>query len=220
MWTEGAYDQVRALAAVLEESPEPFFVVALDGTIIRWNFALAEFLGVPPGQAEGQTYWATIAGRTSAGEPSCGVERTILGAAQNGTASPPIEMLLTRQAPRDPRTVLIHHFTLKGSDGQPQGVLHVLDDVEERRRPERIGQRFLALTTGDGHLESPLTPREVEVLRLLTQGLTAREVAQRLDLRHSTARNHMQRILDKLGARSHTHALARLLADEAPGPPG
>jgi DNA-binding CsgD family transcriptional regulator len=216
MWTEGAYGPVRVLADTLAESAEPFFVVALDGTIIRWNGAVAELLGISPNQAEGQSYWVTIAGRTSAGEASCGIERTVLDAAQDGTSLPPIEMVLTRRPPLDPRTVLMHHLILKGSDGQPQGVLHLLDDVEARGRRERIGQRFLALTTGDGHLESALTPREVEVLRLLTEGYTAREVAHRLDVRHATARNHMQHILDKLGARSHTQALARLLADEEP----
>jgi DNA-binding NarL/FixJ family response regulator len=45
----------------------------------------------------------------------------------------------------------------------------------------------------------PLTPREREVATLVTQGLTNREIAERLYLSERTAQNHVQHILTKLG---------------------
>jgi two-component system response regulator DesR len=89
-------------------------------------------------------------------------------------------------------------------------VVHLVDDVHERRARERVGERLLALIDSRP-IDLPLTPREPEVLRLLMEGLTARAVARRLGIRHATARNHIQSILTKAGARNRMDALRRLL---------
>jgi DNA-binding NarL/FixJ family response regulator len=52
-----------------------------------------------------------------------------------------------------------------------------------------------------------LTPREPGVLRALTDGLTAKEIAQRLQIRADTARTHMRNILRKLGVESRLQAV-------------
>ncbi len=44
-----------------------------------------------------------------------------------------------------------------------------------------------------------LTDREVQVLRLLADGLTSREIADMLDIRFKTATSHRNNILAKLG---------------------
>ena len=48
-------------------------------------------------------------------------------------------------------------------------------------------------------LPCPLTRRELEVAELVAQGLTNRQIAERLYLSARTAQNHVQHILDKLG---------------------
>ncbi|HVL81942.1 MAG TPA: response regulator transcription factor [Actinomycetota bacterium] len=53
-----------------------------------------------------------------------------------------------------------------------------------------------------------LTPRELEVLQLLSQGLTSQAIAERLVLSPHTVRNHIQSILPKLGAHSKLEAVA------------
>ncbi len=53
-----------------------------------------------------------------------------------------------------------------------------------------------------------LTPREVEVLRLIARGLSDRELAEALFISHATARTHVTRILSKLGVASRTAAAA------------
>ena len=52
-----------------------------------------------------------------------------------------------------------------------------------------------------------LTPRQHEVLRLLGQGLTTGEIADRLVCAHATVRNHVQAILVRLGCRSRLAAV-------------
>jgi DNA-binding NarL/FixJ family response regulator len=54
---------------------------------------------------------------------------------------------------------------------------------------------------------SDLTPREVEVLKLLARGLSNAELAQTLYLSENTARTHVARILTKLGLRDRTQAV-------------
>jgi DNA-binding CsgD family transcriptional regulator len=45
-----------------------------------------------------------------------------------------------------------------------------------------------------------LTAREIEVARLVAEGLTNQELADRLGVSFFTARNHVERLLPKLGA--------------------
>lgn len=56
------------------------------------------------------------------------------------------------------------------------------------------------------HAHLPLTPREIEVLRLVAAGLTNREIARRLHLSEGTVRNYLSRVLDRLGMRDRTQA--------------
>ena len=50
-------------------------------------------------------------------------------------------------------------------------------------------------------LVEPLTPRELDVLRLIAQGLTNKEIAQRLVISHGTVRQHAYNLFQKLQVR-------------------
>ncbi len=55
--------------------------------------------------------------------------------------------------------------------------------------------------------EAGLTPREIEVLRLLAQGLDNPAIAQRLVLTTRTVQNHVSAIYDKIGVASRAEAI-------------
>jgi DNA-binding NarL/FixJ family response regulator len=57
----------------------------------------------------------------------------------------------------------------------------------------------------------PLTPRETDVLRLLAEGLSHEAVGQRLDISAETARTHLRKASDRLGAATRTEAVARAI---------
>ncbi len=61
----------------------------------------------------------------------------------------------------------------------------------------------------DAGLADPLSEREVEILRLLAQGLTNRQIADRLSLAEGTVKNYVTIILDKLGVHDRTQAAIR-----------
>jgi DNA-binding NarL/FixJ family response regulator len=56
-----------------------------------------------------------------------------------------------------------------------------------------------------------LSPRELEVLQLLTQGQTNREIAQNLTVSVSTVKIHVEHILAKLGVSDRTQAAVRAI---------
>lgn len=73
------------------------------------------------------------------------------------------------------------------------------------------GKRYLTTAVGATLAErvpdAALTDRETEVLRLLAQGCSNREIANRLKIAENTTRIHVSRILDKLAAEDRTQAV-------------
>lgn len=69
---------------------------------------------------------------------------------------------------------------------------------------ERIPRAFDSLDPPD-----PLTPREIEVLRLIAGGYSNREIADTLGTSEGTVKNHTSSILSKLGVRDRTRAVFR-----------
>jgi DNA-binding NarL/FixJ family response regulator len=57
-------------------------------------------------------------------------------------------------------------------------------------------------------LEQEPTPREIEVLQLVSEGLVNREIGQLLFLSEETVKSHVRHLLAKLNARSRAHAVA------------
>lgn len=52
-----------------------------------------------------------------------------------------------------------------------------------------------------------ITRRELEILQLISQGMSNREIAQKLFVSENTVKTHSSRVLDKLGAKRRTQAV-------------
>jgi len=52
-----------------------------------------------------------------------------------------------------------------------------------------------------------ITPRELEVLQLIAEGLSNKEMAERLFVSENTVKTHASRVFDKLGASRRTQAV-------------
>ena len=81
----------------------------------------------------------------------------------------------------------------------------LLDPAVTKGVTDRLVQ--LAGQTEDPRIAT-LSEREREVLRLVAQGRTNKEIAESLVISAATARNHVSHILEKLGMRSRTEAAA------------
>lgn len=63
-----------------------------------------------------------------------------------------------------------------------------------------------------------LTPREIEILELVEQGLTNQQIASRLSLTLHTVKNHMHNLLSKLGVGSRSEAVSVFRASKYTNP--
>ncbi|MBT2507370.1 response regulator transcription factor [Streptomyces sp. ISL-98] len=128
-----------------------------------------------------------LGGELSAQLPEC---RTLLV-----TGSPTPECLMRALAQRAPGLV---------------GKNTSADRLVEGIRTVAGGQRFidpeLALRAINA-VESPLTPRELEVLRMAAEGTPTREIADRLALSVGTVRNHLSTVANKVGARNRVDTI-------------
>ncbi len=59
-----------------------------------------------------------------------------------------------------------------------------------------------------------LTGREIEVLQSIAEGMTSKEVGDRLFISENTVKNHVRNILDKLGLRSRSEAVMYALRED------
>lgn len=102
------------------------------------------------------------------------------------------------------------------NDAGEEEMLGVLRDAlaGEVHCPPRIAAALVRRLQGSGAATAGfggrLTPREAQVARLLDQGLTNKEIAARLGIGVSTAKNHVHSILQKVSAHRRGQAVEQL----------
>jgi LuxR family maltose regulon positive regulatory protein len=88
---------------------------------------------------------------------------------------------------------------------KPDYVARLLAAFEGEPKEERQA----ASVPAPSSLIEPLSPRELEILKLIAQGLSNREIGERLFLALDTIKGHNRKIFDKLQVQSRTEAIAR-----------
>jgi DNA-binding NarL/FixJ family response regulator len=86
--------------------------------------------------------------------------------------------------------------------------------LAEARRVSEVDAYLVApgtSTAEDGPLIEPLTPRELEVLDALVDGLSNKAIALRLGISDETVKFHLSGIFGKLGASNRTDAVRHAL---------
>jgi DNA-binding NarL/FixJ family response regulator len=85
-------------------------------------------------------------------------------------------------------------------------------ELLETIRAVHAGQKRLsseaAAEVAEHAVDELLTPREIDVLRLVAAGNANKEVAAQLSVTEETVKSHVRNILAKLGANDRTHAVA------------
>ena len=97
---------------------------------------------------------------------------------------------------------LLRKAVAQGIMPEYTGKLLAIIEVEERRKLQRV----------EGAPSRPpelLSEREIEVLRLLAEGLSNRQIAERLFITIGTAKTHVHNIIEKLYVKGRTQAISR-----------
>ncbi len=177
---------MQQVLAVARSALGAICVVGIDGRIRYGNAEAERLLGIPAASL------IDASCRSVFGEDCvCGdaLERALAGEVVE-----PFDLHLVR--PESAGTVLVA-IPLAVRDTEDGAVVLTLF-------PRRSDGAKVPATLG----EPPLTARELEVLRYLLDGCDTETVAQAMSITRTTVRNHVQRLLRKLGAHSKIEAVA------------
>lgn len=195
----------RTIHSLVFSTGEPAYAVDRRGTILAWNDAATAALGHLATRMVGRTCWECLRGEDVFGNAYCGrycPHRAMAARHQ------PIRRcqlrLLTGSGERE--TFTISTLTLR----EPAGIdtlIHLVKPYTDDIRAPSVTPRGRG-EPGMGPAFGVLSPRELEVLELLAEGRSTREIATLLSISVSTVRNHVDHLLAKLHCHSRLEAVA------------
>lgn len=205
-------DPLRAgpLAVPRMESADGLFVVDGQQRVVSWSESAERVLGYRADEVVGRLCYEVMAGAKPNGHPICRPLCRVVANAQRGRVTRHFE-LIARNCHGDPVEAVNSIVLLKSGNGAQPWVLHLFHGAPSRLPIGRAG-------SGPGAAAEPPIPgrlsrREFEVLRLLAAGLGKHQIATTLSISPVTARNHINAIERKLGARSQLEAVALAVHD-------
>ena len=177
---------------------DPAFAVDRHGGIVLWNKAAEEALGVPSQLAVGKKCWKLLRGEDAYGNRHC-------------CKHCPIREMAFRHEP-------VHSFqssfktAFNGHEQFDVSCLTIFDEPGNELLLHICHPKSEAQLTGyhqsvTSHPEA-LSQRELEVLELLADKVTTRDIASRLDISIRTVRTHIQHLMYKLHVHKRMDAVA------------
>ena len=201
MSTDSAAPEASQLEALIE-------VDAAD-RIVTWSREAEKLTGYRRALAIGRSFCELVEARDLWGNRACN-----LGLHEGVRRSESLHtfLLQARTAAGDSVRLVVAPVVRARRD-RPGLALAYRLRLDLRRRTDRRSAALpaefsVARGLPGGRSPSPLTRREAEVLRLLAAGSSTALVAQRLGISATTVRNHVQRLLDRLGVHSRLEAVA------------
>jgi PAS domain S-box-containing protein len=212
---------VDDLFELLEKAADGVFVIDGNQRIVFWNATAERMLGYTPAEVMGRSCYEIIRGRDDDDKAWCRGNCHVILQARAGD-SPETFDTCARTKSGEWRWINVSILAANENGDAPSPlVVHLFRDATQQKQRERFAQQVLGaaqslqaspLTMGDQPSEendhANLTPRELEVLALLAQGLSTQVIAQSLSVSRSTTRNHIQNIFQKLGVHSRAAAVA------------
>jgi two-component system, NarL family, nitrate/nitrite response regulator NarL len=106
-------------------------------------------------------------------------------------------------------------YAVISKDIEPVILMRILRQVADNATSLRSGSELSPTTVGDGRAMHVLTHRERQIIRLVSEGLSNKEIGRQLDISDGTIRVHLHKIFQKLEVTNRT-ALAALAISQDP----
>ena len=174
----------------------PLFAFDEESTVVVWNESAEALTGIRAAEAVGRPCWEVLGGQDDGGGMVCHKHCSRARLAREGWPLTTQEMNIRCAEGR--RRVAVE--TVSALNGGRPLFLHLLRDAPappDEQPPAELGPA------------PHLTPRQLDVLRLLAEGIPARTIATTLGLTEPTVRNHIRATLVELGAHSQLEAVFR-----------
>jgi PAS domain S-box-containing protein len=107
---------------------------------------------------------------------------------------------------KDGGTIIVRYYASAIPDRDPAAYVSVV--VPRRTIPAGVSPQEAAARGPRMRGGDQPTAREVEILELVADGLDNDEIARRLFVSVDTVKSHVRRLIQRLGARNRTHAVA------------
>ncbi len=188
------------------------YVVGPEYRIVHWDERMESLTGVLSEEAMGKPCYDAVMGEREDGGPFCAHGCAVMHLARAHRPVSSFEMRI-RTRSGDKRWVSVSNLTLETEAGPY--LVHLLRDSQGTHDALQMAQGLIQLSIKK---EAPaprrqdvpaLTPRQLEVLQLLAQGKSVREIGKELYLSEATVRNHVRSLLQALGAHSQLEVLAK-----------
>ena len=205
----------------LEGTADAGFAVKMDGTIVGWNSAAAEFCGLSASAVMGRHCCEIVCGRSRSGAPVCQPECAVLLRSVQGRPIPAFDLQMNTTSGSRWANVSVITVPVRSD----RVLVHLARDIHERKQIEDIARGFLTNLSAisgiklEELLSSPalphpeLTVHETAVLRLLVEGKNTRAISEELHVSPATIRNHVEHLLQKLSVHSRVEAVLRAIRD-------
>lgn len=212
---------MNRLSQALASMADGAFVINEKQQIIHWNQAAQELLGYTYDEISNQPCYEILAGCDDRGRLICQEQCRVVNTAFKGKTLTNFDASIRTKADGF-RWINMSTFTFPVKDGENDRVLvHLFRDVAQKKHHEQFIDQVLTAAKNLLNETSPqtlssvpvelrtidLTSREREVLSLLTQGLSTKDIARSLSISSSTVRNHIRNILRKLHVHNRLEAV-------------
>lgn len=195
------------LDQALERAGDGVCAIGRDGRIVVWNRAAERIMGYPAREVTRRPCCEIFVGRDDAGNRLCYQGCHVMALVGMGEAVRSFDMQ-TRTRAGETIWLNISVLTFPEGPGRDGALtVHLFRDVTATRELLHLVETRLSASTGPGEA-GVLSRRELEILRLLAEGLNTQAAAERLHVSRATVRNHVQHILSKLSVHSRLEAVA------------
>ena len=188
------------------------FVVGPDYRIVYWDSEAESLTGLLSEEVVGKHCYEVVLGEREGGNPFCTYGCSVMRLAQAGRPVSSYDMRITTRTGQK-RWVNVSNLSVDSDEGPY--LVHLLRDSQGTHETMEMARGLIQLSSKkdapalDRKDVPVLTPRQLEVLRLLSEGRSAKEIGQELYLSQATVRNHIRSLLQALGAHSQLEALAK-----------